>query len=510
MPFLKKLLNPLLKTTGKIVDKLNIKPLQKVVSYANTVLNGRDNYPPSARKVIEAHGSKKIKDMVIIRQPIQSFINKIFNGLTFGAFQKKLDELPYDSLFHLRMVVTLEDGTRIQIEKADVINVSTTITAHSKQENMNVPINKDLTLTDLLNGGQKVLGSNTFSYRAFGNNCQDYQMALLKGSSLDTPALTTFVKQDTSELATLSPALVKVANAATDLGGKMNEIIKGTGIRKSRRETHIVQSVSFDKKQWTVATARKWLSENGYISSKVDRKLNRLRFRQRDPEQLRTDGFMKYTTHRLPKGIELIITYIMKNPNSIHGSGIHSIKAKGGELVHIDLNSDSYGKKNKTGEGINTPNTWSFGSGLKVNARRPQPEEKADTWDMSGGELTHDFMQPQTSSNPVQTPRFSESKIRSTNPLFHNIKTSDIRDLKGLFKQITDEEVKEKKITAKQGRATKTRVKSEVKAVKKMTPRNIKTRGSTESKRKALYKYITISPSSLESKRKALYKYITI
>jgi hypothetical protein len=479
MPFFKKLLNPLLKTAGKVADKLHITPLQKVVSYANTVLNGRDNYPPSARKVIEVNGDKKIKNMVIIRQPIQSFINKIFNGLTFGAFQKKLDELPYDSLFHLRMVITLEDGTRIQIEKADVINVSTTITSHSKQENMDVPINKDLTLTALLNGCQKVLGSNTFSYRAFGNNCQDYQMALLKGSSLDTPALTTFVKQDTSELATLSPALVKVANAATDLGGKMNEIIKGTGIKKSRRETHIVQSVSFDKNQWTVTTARKWLSENGYISSKVDRKLNRLRFRQRDPEQLRTDGFLKYTTHRLPKGIELIITYIMKNPNyknSIGGSGIHSIRAKGGELVHIDLNSHNI-----------------TGKGLKTNARRPrETEEKDDTWDMRGGELTHDFMQTQTSSRPIQTPRFSESKIKSTNPLFHNIKTSDIRDLKGLFKQISDEEVKERKVTAKQGKATKARVKREVKALKKMTPRNIKTRGSLESKRKALYKYINI------------------
>lgn len=501
MPFFKKLLNPLLKTVGKVADTLHIKPLQKVVSYANTVLNGRDNYPPSARKVIEANGDKKIKNMVIIRQPIQSFINKIFNGLTFGAFQKKLDELPYDSLFHLRMVITLEDGTRIQIEKADVINVSTTITSHSKQENIDVPINKDLTLTALLNGGQKVLGSNTFSYRAFGNNCQDYQMALLKGSSLDTPALTTFVKQDTSELATLSPALVKVANAATDLGGKMNEIIKGTGIKKKHRETHIVQSVSFDKNQWTVTTARKWLSENGYISSKVDRKLNRLRFRQKDPEQLRTDGFLKYTTHRLPNGIELIITYIMKNPNSIHGKGIHSIRAKGGELIHIDLNShNAYGKKNKTGDGINTPNTWSYGQGLKTNARRPiETEEngsfgsmKDDTWDMRGGELTHDFMQTQTSSRPIQTPRFSESKIKSTNPLFHNIKTSDIRDLKGLFKQVSDEEVKERKVTAKQGKATKARVKREVKAVKKMTPRNIKTRGSLESKRKALYKYINI------------------
>lgn len=489
MPFFKKLLNPLLKTTGKIADKLHIKPLQKVVSYANTVLNGRDNYPPNARKVIEQHGSKSIKNMVIIRQPIQSFINKVFNGLTFGAFQKKLDELPYDDLFHLRMVVTLEDGTRIQIEKADVINVSTTITAHSRQENMDVPINKTLTLTDLLNGGQNVLGSNTFSYRAFGNNCQDYQMALLKGSSLDTPALTTFVKQDTSELATLSPALVKVANAATDLGGKMNEIIKGTGIKKKHAMSHIVQSVTFDSKQWTTPTARKWLKENGYISPKVDRKVNRLRFRQKDPQELRDQGYTSYTTHRLPKGIDLVITYMNTNMKPVIGSGIHSIKARGGELIHIDLNG-SEGSMNGSFGSMNSHNAC--GKNLKLNARRPQPESVPDTWAMNGGELVHDFHPGHTSRGTVPNLNFLESKIKSSNPLFNNIRTSDIRDLKGLFKQVNEQEAKQKMTTAKQGKATKARVKKDVQKVKSLIPRNIKVRGSPANKALRLRKYISI------------------
>ena len=499
MPFFKKLLNPFIKTAGKVADKLHIKPLQKIVSYANTVLNGRDNYPPNARNVIEAHGSKKIKNMVIIRQPIQSFINKVFNGLTFGAFQKKLDELPYDDLFHLRMVVTLEDGTRVQIEKADVINVSTNITSHSRQENMEVPINKDLTLTDLLNGGQKVLGSNTFSYRAFGNNCQDYQMALLKGSNLDTPSLTTFVKQDTSELATLSPALVKVANAATDLGGKMNEIIKGTGIKKKHSKSHIVQSVTFDSKQWTVATARKWLSENNYISPKVDRKINRLRFRQKDPEELREQGYTSYTTHRLPKGIELIITYQSMKTKPIIGDGIHSIRAKGGELIHIDLNG-SQGSMNGSQGSMNSHNIKGKGiisdspkgKGMNFFTGKEQPRTSMAPPGYHGGELVHDFHPQHTSNQTVPNLNFLESKVKSSNPLFNNIKTSDVRDLKGLFKQVEDRETKQRKTTVKQGKATKARVKREVKALKKMKPRNIKTRGSIESKKKALYKYITI------------------
>jgi hypothetical protein len=246
------------------------------------------------------------------------------------------------------MVVTMEDNKQIQIEKNEVINLTLKIDTVKGQEEMNVNIMSPITLNQLLDGGKTILKDRYFSYRAFGNNCQDYQLALLKGSNLLTPQLENFIKQDVSELANINPYLKKIANAFTDLGGKFNEIIHGTGIHKKHSKSHKVQSVVFDKKHWTVKEAKKWLLENNYTASKVDRKLNTLRFRQIDPEQFNRDEW-KYTTHRLPDNIELVIVY--KNPKQSKGTGIndninmHTIRAKGGELIHIDLNShNSSGK----------------------------------------------------------------------------------------------------------------------------------------------------------------------
>jgi len=170
-------------------------PIKATVEYGKTVLFGRDNFPPDARKTIDQFGNEQIKSITIIRQPVQSFINKVFNALSFGQFQKKLDELPYDKLFHLRMVITLTSGKQIQVEKNEVINISTNITKHSKQEGVEVPVSRTLTLNDLLKGGQEKLKDKFFSYRAFDNNCQDFVMALLDGSNLPHLSLRTLLSR---------------------------------------------------------------------------------------------------------------------------------------------------------------------------------------------------------------------------------------------------------------------------------------------------------------------------
>jgi hypothetical protein len=470
-------------TNSKSTPNFIKKPLQAVQSYGHTVIEGRNDYQPKARAIIKQYGDKPIKAMKIIRQPIQSFINTAFNALTFGQFQKKLDELPYDKLFHLRMVVTMEDNKQIQIEKNEVINLTLKIDTVKGQEEMNVNIMSPITLNQLLDGGKTILKDRYFSYRAFGNNCQDYQLALLKGSNLLTPQLENFIKQDVSELANINPYLKKIANAFTDLGGKFNEIIHGTGIHKKHSKSHKDQSVVFDKKHWTVKEAKKWLLENNYTASKVDRKLNTLRFRQIDPEQFNRDEW-KYTTHRLPDNIELVIVY--KNPKQSKGTGIndninmHTIRAKGGELIHIDLNSHNSSGKSK--------NEMS-GDGIKETSLKRTP--------VTGGVLDLDVPQPLPFMRPSQTmtqkqetnPTFKpQGKIfKSKNALLNNLTTDDIRDLKKLFSEIGEEEIKKKETTAKIRKATVKRIKTDAKKPKKSPLAKI--RGTIEGKRQALKKY---------------------
>jgi len=51
-----------------------------------------------------------------------------------------------------------------------------------------------------------------------------------------------------------------------------------------------IQSVIFQKQDWNVPKAKKWLKENDLKSNKVDRTNETLRFRQTDPKKYESFG----------------------------------------------------------------------------------------------------------------------------------------------------------------------------------------------------------------------------
>lgn len=465
---------------SKLTPGFIAKPLSSIQSYGHTVIEGRNDYQPKARSIIKQYGDKQIKSIVIVRQPIQSFINTAFNALTFGQFQKKLETLAYDKLFHLRMILTMEDGKQIQLEKNEVINMTTKIDKIKGQEEMPVSLIMPMTLNQLLEGGKKILGDRYFTYRAFGNNCQDYQIALLKGSNLLTPQLETFIKQDVEELANLNPYLKKIANTMTDLGGKFNEIIHGTGIHSKHSKTHKVQSVLFNKKHWTIPRAKKWLKENGYKFDDIDKKPNTLRFRQLDPDQFKRE-LWGYTTYRLPDNIELIIAY----KRSKKKNSDKDINMIGGELVHVDINShNSSGKSKNTMEG----------DGLKKKPKKMKPVSLTDKFvkipkNMRGGMLggVLDLEPLPRGPNKDLTFKPTQKILKTRNLLLNNLTSSDIKDLKKLFSEAGEEDIKKKEDIAKIRKATIQRIKTDFNKATSKAPKS-RVRGTTLGKRQAIDK----------------------
>ena len=64
-----------------------------------------------------------------------------------------------------------------------------------------------------------------------------------------------------------------------------------------------VQSIIFDRNKFNITKAKKWLKDNDYRSTKVDKTKKFLRFRQRSPV-----GFKKFRTLNIGKGIKLILS----------------------------------------------------------------------------------------------------------------------------------------------------------------------------------------------------------
>ena len=202
--------------------------IDSVEAYKKDVINGRTDYPPKVRTIIKAVGDIPITSIQIVRTPVQSILIKILNALSGGRFKQKLSETPYNKLYHLFIIATLNDGKKVSLEKNEVINMDTGADTRGGEtmDMSNIP--SDLTINKLLQAGLEVQGNKFYDYSAYDNNCQDFIIAIT--SKIATPEEKTFIKQDVKQLFT--PGLRKIANTATKAGAVVNTITTGSGMKE--------------------------------------------------------------------------------------------------------------------------------------------------------------------------------------------------------------------------------------------------------------------------------------
>lgn len=289
-----------------IIDSLNkfvTGKTQQLKQYVGTVMHGRNDYPPNVRKLIGIYGAQHIKGITIDRTPVPGVLTSIMNMVSLGKFKQKLDALPYDKLYHLRLDLMFNNNKKLAVEKNEVINMYENPKRLEGSQQKNVIFMPGVTLNELLDGAKKYQGDKFFKYSAYNNNCQDFVVALLKGSRIGDDQDINFIKQDVSSLFENDPILRKVSNTVTDLGAKVNEIVKGTGI----------QSVLFKRPKWTHRKAVNWLKKHNFKGLDLDEKPEHLRYRQVEPN----DKY-EYRTHKIGDDIEFILYYKPKrNKNKI-------------------------------------------------------------------------------------------------------------------------------------------------------------------------------------------------
>jgi hypothetical protein len=313
-----------------------------VQQYGDTVLNGRNDVPPKVRQIVKDFKDVPIVSIIINRTPVNSMIIGALNVVSQGHFGKKMDQSPYDKLYHLRIDCKMQNGKTVKLEKNEVINAdvnpSTVKGAETKPLNN---MKQGITLKGILQGGERVMGSKFIPYDAVHNNCQDFILGLLRGSNIGDQSDIDFIKQDTKGFFTGKDQKTtrSVAKFVTDLGGKVNQIMTGHGL-----EGQQVQSILFDCKLFTLPECKIWLKKHGYKSI-VDTKPDHYRFRQISPKLL-TD----YKTKKIAKGIEFILGI-----PKIHGGSIDSKSFKNKICNDINM-SDS--------EGDYSSNDDTMGSGL--------------------------------------------------------------------------------------------------------------------------------------------------
>lgn len=317
-----------------------------VKNYTDTVLHGRNDYPPKVRNLIKIHGDKRITHITIDRTPVPSVLTSALNAVSFGAFKERFDKLPYDKLFHLRMDLTLADNTHLAVEKNEVINMYLNPKKKKGGEQIDVIFREtDLTLNKLLAGGQSIQKDKWFGYSANNNNCQDFILALMNGSRIGNEQDKQFVKQDTSTLFKGDSFLRKFSNTVTDIGAKVNEITTGTGMMIYKNK---LSNNKYMNKHYSSDSDSS--SDEGYDSppsrgcglhneNKIINKINKLtnmlhKHQQVHGGKLNFINPLKQLIHTVKKG------------HSPSGTG---------DLVHIDINSHN-AKGDISGDGISGGN----------------------------------------------------------------------------------------------------------------------------------------------------------
>jgi uncharacterized membrane-anchored protein YhcB (DUF1043 family) len=284
-----------------------------LIGMYNTYIDYRQKnrtFTTKVQKLIKKFGNIPITSIVINRTPVQSFISPLLNVLTFGDFKKKIDETPYDKLYHLR----LELNQRFTIEKNEVINMDSPVPKaqpDTEKRTITSGLTNGMTLNTMIDKAIKGMGQfNFFNYSATKNNCQDFCIGLLKNSGVGDKEDYEFIKQDIESVFRGKPILAKFMDGLTGFAGETRTLMGGM-ITSEHEQPGIgskVQSVLFARPEWNIKKAHKWLLANGYHHLVPDIKPNHIRFRQIDPEMLKLQGY-EYRTLKLSNGIELIIGY---------------------------------------------------------------------------------------------------------------------------------------------------------------------------------------------------------
>ena len=107
------------KVGNKVVNKIS-KVGKKAGKFIEAVINPDAFMPPSVKDIMNNHGQEIITSITLRRNPVSDLITGAMNAVSLGSFQKKLDQQPYDELFHLAMLVQTSN-TRFLLEKIELV-----------------------------------------------------------------------------------------------------------------------------------------------------------------------------------------------------------------------------------------------------------------------------------------------------------------------------------------------------------------------------------------------------
>jgi len=211
-------------TAKDLASQAETKVNEKVNEFKDTadaVIHGASRLSKNVRTIMEKVGDMPITEIKIVRSPVKSAVQQLLNIASFGEYKKELDKKPYDTIYHLALVLTI-DNKELVVEKNAQISMSY---KKVKGEELHVVKDKPLTLNEMMANTEKMMGDKFLPYDAEHNNCQGFVAAMMRSNGLMTPEYSSFITQDVCKLI---PRKTKgLVDKVTELGARIDSAVSG-------------------------------------------------------------------------------------------------------------------------------------------------------------------------------------------------------------------------------------------------------------------------------------------
>lgn len=195
------------------VEKIESAELSRNPAIGDLMMRAR--YPPYARAIYNKYKDWKVRQLIIGRQPVGGFVNKVINFFSAGYWQDIRDQIYKSGLNHVSLYAIIESPQSadkykiIRIDKNDIVGISEEfkINAEMSVKNVSGVSRLGLTLEQFLEPAHQDKAKYT-SYKIMDNNCQGFTYFLLEAHGLASPELHDYIVQDLGYLNKSLPAFV--------------------------------------------------------------------------------------------------------------------------------------------------------------------------------------------------------------------------------------------------------------------------------------------------------------
>jgi hypothetical protein len=208
--------------------------------YGDGIFSRKLDFSNKIKKILKQYGNENIVSIRIGRRPINKLVETAFNIISIGKWNELRNQYYYDKLFHLFLIITLQDGTKLSLEKNDIVNMNVNDSRCSESGvdciEIEYPQNS-MTVNDLVKKPLDRIGKNNyFVYDPFKLNCQIFIKSVLETFGLYNSNINNFVYQDLTNIIKNLPFYVSwVGKAVTDISA-FGKKISGAGVKHHNTE----------------------------------------------------------------------------------------------------------------------------------------------------------------------------------------------------------------------------------------------------------------------------------